>query len=183
MTAGALKGDQERCLEAGMDAYLSKPVRMSDLHDTLCRTLELTPKESELVSTKPALISESASMPVDSPDLDRSILAQFIEPGSKSQSSMVVNLIDMYLNTGKKLIDDMEIALRTKQWGQVEKKAHSLKGSSSNVGAKILVEKLIELENLILEDRTSELESLFKDIREDYFTLTELLNKFRNEKP
>ncbi|HIG26953.1 MAG TPA: response regulator [Verrucomicrobiales bacterium] len=183
MTAGALKGDQERCLEAGMDAYLSKPVRMSDLHDTLCRTLELTPKESELVSTKPALISESASMPVDSPDLDRSILAQFIEPGSKSQSSMVVNLIDMYLNTGKKLIDDMEIALRTKQWGQVEKKAHSLKGSSSNVGAKILVEKLIELENLILEDRTSELESLFKDIREDYFTLTELLKKFRNEKP
>jgi CheY-like chemotaxis protein len=183
MTAGALKGDQERCLEAGMDAYLSKPVRMSDLHDTLCRTLELKPQISEPDSTKSALISESTSMPVNSPELDRSVLSQFIEPGSKSQSFMVVNLIDMYLNTGQKLIDEMEISLRKKQWKQVEKKAHSLKGSSSNVGAILLVEKLTELENLIREDRTSALESVFKDIRGDYIRLTELLKKFRNETP
>src|ERR1700688_4836396 len=40
MTAHALKGDQERCLTAGMDAYVSKPIRTSELFETIERTLE-----------------------------------------------------------------------------------------------------------------------------------------------
>jgi PAS domain S-box-containing protein len=40
MTAHALKGDQERCLTAGMDAYVSKPIRTSELFETIARTLE-----------------------------------------------------------------------------------------------------------------------------------------------
>jgi two-component system sensor histidine kinase/response regulator len=40
MTAHALKGDQERCLAAGMDAYVSKPIRTSELFETIERTLE-----------------------------------------------------------------------------------------------------------------------------------------------
>ncbi|HEY6765524.1 MAG TPA: response regulator, partial [Candidatus Sulfotelmatobacter sp.] len=40
MTAHALKGDQERCLTAGMDAYVAKPIRTSELFETIERTLE-----------------------------------------------------------------------------------------------------------------------------------------------
>jgi CheY-like chemotaxis protein len=40
MTAHALKGDRERCLTAGMDAYVSKPIRASELFETIARTLE-----------------------------------------------------------------------------------------------------------------------------------------------
>ena len=40
ITAHALKGDQERCLAAGMDAYISKPIRGSELFETIQRTLE-----------------------------------------------------------------------------------------------------------------------------------------------
>jgi len=40
ITAHALKGDQERCLAAGMDAYISKPIRSSELFETIQRTLE-----------------------------------------------------------------------------------------------------------------------------------------------
>ena len=39
MTAHALKGDQERCISAGMDAYVSKPIRTSELYSTLERML------------------------------------------------------------------------------------------------------------------------------------------------
>jgi CheY-like chemotaxis protein len=44
MTAHALKGDQERCLAAGMDAYVSKPIHTSELFETIARTLERSRK-------------------------------------------------------------------------------------------------------------------------------------------
>ena len=53
MTAHALKGDQERCLAAGMDAYVSKPIRTSELFGTIERTLERCP-EVEETTDKPS---------------------------------------------------------------------------------------------------------------------------------
>jgi DNA-binding response OmpR family regulator len=41
VTANALKGEEERCLAAGMDAYIAKPVNIDRLHDTLARWLPL----------------------------------------------------------------------------------------------------------------------------------------------
>jgi two-component system, sensor histidine kinase and response regulator len=53
MTAHALKGDQERCLNAGMDAYLSKPIRTSELFETIERTLECF-RQLEATTHKPS---------------------------------------------------------------------------------------------------------------------------------
>jgi CheY-like chemotaxis protein len=41
MTAGAMQGDKERCLEAGMDAYVSKPVNVSELFTAIERVMTL----------------------------------------------------------------------------------------------------------------------------------------------
>jgi len=53
MTAHALKGDQERCLAAGMDAYVSKPIRTSELFETIERTLERC-RQLEPTTNKPS---------------------------------------------------------------------------------------------------------------------------------
>jgi CheY-like chemotaxis protein len=49
MTAHALKGDQDRCMAAGMDDYLSKPIRSLDLFAVIERLLVITPTVHSLV--------------------------------------------------------------------------------------------------------------------------------------
>jgi two-component system, sensor histidine kinase and response regulator len=60
MTAHALKGDQERCLAAGMDAYVSKPIRTTELFETIERTLELADNLSRLRTSKTRLLGRAA---------------------------------------------------------------------------------------------------------------------------
>jgi CheY-like chemotaxis protein len=54
MTAHALKGDEERCLLAGMDAYISKPIRTSEMFATIEKLLQKNPESN----TSPVLASQ-----------------------------------------------------------------------------------------------------------------------------
>ncbi len=51
LTAHAIKGDEERCLQAGMDAYVSKPLRTADLFDAIARVLPAAPPSRSVVET------------------------------------------------------------------------------------------------------------------------------------
>ncbi len=57
LTAHAIKGDEERCLEAGMDAYVSKPLRTADLFDAIARVLPAAPARRSVEETDPDLPS------------------------------------------------------------------------------------------------------------------------------
>src|SRR5207244_13384548 len=69
MTANAMKGDRERCLQAGMDDYVSKPVRIEDLHAALSRALQVS--SSPAANTTPVTIAEPAPAPAPATPTDQ----------------------------------------------------------------------------------------------------------------
>jgi CheY-like chemotaxis protein len=63
MTANAMHGDRERCLECGMDDYIAKPIRIDDLASLIDRWLARTPSAAD--SCEPAGLDPCATPPVD----------------------------------------------------------------------------------------------------------------------
>jgi CheY-like chemotaxis protein len=114
MTAGALEGDREAALEAGMDDYLAKPLRPEALDAVLERWLGAAPEPA------PA-----------EPILDESRIRSFRE----NYPDIVERLIALFVDSTPPLLDQLEQAAHRGDEEQVCKLSHKLKSSCDNVGA------------------------------------------------
>jgi two-component system sensor histidine kinase/response regulator len=117
MTAHAMKGDRERCLEAGMDGYITKPVRFSDIEQTL------------------AGLARTSAAPVKPPakaDCWNKIEALDRIGGDKE---LLRDLCQIFLEESPKLMQKLQQAVAAGDSDGVMRAAHSLKGESSYLGA------------------------------------------------
>jgi signal transduction histidine kinase/CheY-like chemotaxis protein/HPt (histidine-containing phosphotransfer) domain-containing protein len=168
MTANAMAGDRQRCMDAGMDDYLSKPVARDQLEACLRRWLQTTavttaapPTPATPAAPSPAVPAASAAPtqpaaptaePVTAlaahgeeglPVLDPSQLDELAEfAGQETQA-----IVRLFLEDAPRLVRQLEMASATPDLAAMREAAHALKSSSANVGALALsaVAKRIEL--------------------------------------
>ncbi len=148
MTAHAFAGDRERCLRAGMDDYLSKPLRSEDLDPVLERWLA-APSNGALEA---GLV-----------DGERTRALRGVDAG------LVARLVEAFARTTPPLLDELRAAVAAGELETVRQLAHKLRGSSDTVGAQRLSELARQLE--LGEDTAAAAEQLEAVYRG---TLTEL---------
>jgi CheY-like chemotaxis protein len=134
VTAYAMKGDRERCLAAGMDGYLPKPVQVQELLD-LVRKYEALPAHTLAVS-HPQEQEERRPPGDESEQLDRCALLDRL--GGDSQ--LLSELIEIYLSQSPSLLAAARRALQEKNGRELARVAHSIKGSAGNFLARAALE-------------------------------------------
>ena len=152
MTANAMEGDRERCLEAGMDNYLSKPVRAQALRQAVERAVG-----SDTTPTHGARITNSARdiFFEQGPDLgtaparvvDEEMLLSRVD-GNRGQLKV---LADAFVMSNPASLAEMQAALDRQDANALERSAHSLKGSVAVLAADAAYDTAAKLETLARE--------------------------------
>ena len=138
MTAHALQGDRERCLAAGMDDYISKPVKADELTAVLERWLSNRPATGHVAPAAPP----PAIAPTENPSVNFERLRQTCD----GDEQFTRELVDSYLTQTTTQIDQLRTAIAGADAARVERLAHTAAGASLAMGMIAIVPMLREIE-------------------------------------
>ncbi|MGB5468008.1 MAG: ATP-binding protein [Sedimenticolaceae bacterium] len=141
MTANAMAGDRERCIVAGMDDYLAKPVSIAQLRSCISRWLASAQSPR---SAEPEIPPEVRRSQGSASVLDELVLAELREIMGEDY----LRLLQTYLDSAPQLIADAHSAVASKDQKALLLSVHSLKSSSANVGANQLSQLARDTERL-----------------------------------
>ena len=148
LTANALAADRERCLQAGMTDYVSKPIDPDALTAAFERCGLAVPEESHP--------PEREGRPFDAwsnPDWDPQPVRVFESMETRAGESLALTMVNLFLQETAQRLADVERCFEQRDADQLEHVAHKLAGAAANVGALVLREALREGENYAADHR------------------------------
>ncbi len=156
MTANTQRGDAEKCLAAGMDDYLAKPITLVELRHKLEKWL---PRGDERRAAEP----ENSTANGDAP-IDQALFAKLREIMGPS----LPQALGPFLEDTPKYLLDLETAVQARDTETARAKAHAIKGSSGNLGATVLAQLAKEAEDLAIDGHADLIVPLLPRLRIAY---------------
>jgi two-component system, sensor histidine kinase and response regulator len=172
LTANAMQGDRQKCLDEGMDDFLAKPFTLVQLRGTLARWLAQSGRSVSVSATSPAALS--AMTTVSDPSvhagktavINPATLEALREIDPQGSNGLMVELLQAFLAMAKTGFSDVENAVNAADCKTLASAAHALKSASANVGAEALSALYRQLELLGQAQKINEARDLFVQVRE-----------------
>jgi HPt (histidine-containing phosphotransfer) domain-containing protein len=183
MTAHALKGDRERCLAAGMDGYLAKPIRQDDLYRTIEEAMSAArdravPSDHVLLGTGPREAGPKTPRSGGSGKvLDRIGVLKRVGGNTK----LLLEIARLFLEDCPRLLGDIRTAMAHADPARLTRAAHTLKGAVANFCAPTALEAAQHLEVLGQTGNLDEVDRAYAVLEGEIRKLNRSLTEFLPE--
>ncbi len=172
MTAHAMVGDRDRCLAAGMDDYIAKPMSTEILKEALERFAQRQPavieKPKVQAATAPPPVAAAPAKKTDGATVDFAQLRQI----TKGNTALLRRLAELYVNQTAEQLAALRTALAERSATDVQRIAHRCTGSSGTIGMTAMANLFEKLEHAgkngqlnVAEQLASDIESAFVGVR------------------
>jgi CheY-like chemotaxis protein len=184
MTANAMQGDREMCLAAGMDDYVSKPIRIEELVAALSKSRPLATDQPAGLEPEPDAGARPAPSPhavaADLSILDGAALQNLLSLVG-GEFAFLAELIDSFLEDAPQMLEDLGRYLEEGDAAGVQRIAHSLKSNAADLGAVALGELCKELESASRAGGLDGADDLVSQIVDEYDRLAGALRTVRRQ--
>jgi CheY-like chemotaxis protein/HPt (histidine-containing phosphotransfer) domain-containing protein len=173
MTAHAMKGDRERCLDSGMDGYVAKPIRQQEISAVLRQVLSGSPMSSPLPSEPSADQTDSETAKTVPPTRQLNWKKALRTVGDDHE--LLCEVLESFLEEGPDLQARLQAAAATSDWLAVAKISHTLQAALRLFGGEAL-DLAVKLEQnckagnplesrVLFEKFSQELENVINEVR------------------
>lgn len=162
LTAHAFAEDRERCLQAGMDEHVSKPIKVSELRSVLERLAS-----SARNAARGGDYASDGSPPDESVGTDKNIFdVEALIERLGGDTEVVGEVVDLFLSHAPALVSEVRSAVTEENWPLLAKLSHSLKGMSANFGADTLADIARQMELVAKASGDNRIRTLLSQMEE-----------------
>lgn len=206
MTAHAMRGYREKCLDVGMDDYVSKPIRPEELAAALLRcpgqgeedsmSENLTEKRSGTQNKMRHPQTLHSSGVIDQTEVTKNQKDENLLSGIEKQAEDIINklrtlvgeeddnliheLVQTYLEGSKSLIADLQVAIAESNFISLKQTVQTLRASSASLGITLLDDALKQLEQSIDLDNFEEISSCVQEVFSKYIQMVHVFENIQN---
>jgi two-component system, sensor histidine kinase and response regulator len=170
LTANAMRGDRQRCLDEGMNDFLAKPFTLMQLRATLVRWLPTTlsgpATRPAALSVEPTVGPASYAYAAQAPAINPATLEALREIDPQGGNGLMVELLRAFLAMAQPAFAELGKAVRSNDSKAVAMAAHALKSAAANVGAETLAGLYRQLELLGRTKKMDEAHDLLTQVRD-----------------
>jgi PAS domain S-box-containing protein len=168
LTAHAMKGDRERCLMAGMDGYLSKPIKTQELFELIAKLVKISIKTEEN--------SKASHLPKEI------FVKNALREGVDNDSGLLAQIVELFFEHCTDQLSQVEEAIARKDCNALMRSAHTLKGSLSNFAAEAASNLALKLETMGRNNSVEGADETLQNLKNEIEQLLPALSAFAKEK-
>jgi len=168
ITANALKGEEQKCLSIGMDAYITKPLELVTLQSVMQRWLPLTEQATTLTTGKKVVRDEQKKAPVCF-----TTLASFLGDNPIKHDEY----LNYFITQASPMLEQLEQQSIAANRTELRAVAHQLKAMAKSIGANLLADYALQLEKAAETSDWSALKQLLNNVEQEFANVVRFIKQ------